>query len=94
MTTLQIRIDDDTKKLAKKILDDVGMDMSSAIKIYLKQIVIRKGLPFQVLTENGLTMQEENSILKASSDAKKGRNITKTSTLKAAKNHLNKLKSG
>ena len=38
MATIQLRIDNATKKSAKQILDKIGIDMSSAIKIYLKQI--------------------------------------------------------
>lgn len=76
MSTIQIRIDEKTKKSAKKVLDKIGMDMSSAVKVYLKQIVITQGLPFPLLTENGLTIQQEQEILKASEEAKKGINVS------------------
>ncbi|PJC37478.1 type II toxin-antitoxin system antitoxin, RelB/DinJ family [Candidatus Peregrinibacteria bacterium CG_4_9_14_0_2_um_filter_53_11] len=76
MSTIQIRIDEKTKKQAKKVLDTIGMDMSSAIKVYLKQVVITQGIPFQLLTENGLTIQQEQEILKASEEAKRGVNVS------------------
>jgi len=76
MSTLQVRIDENTKKSAKKVLDKIGMDMSSAVKVYFKQIIINQGLPFQLLTENGLTVQQEKEILKASNEAKKGINVS------------------
>lgn len=76
MTTIQVRIDEKTKKSAKKVLDSIGMDMSSAVKVYLKQIVITQSLPFPLLTENGLTIQQEREILKASEEAKKGINVS------------------
>lgn len=91
MTTIQIRIDDKTKKSAKKILDDVGVDMSSAIKVYLKQIVIQNGIPFKLVTENGLSPEEELDILQDSEEAKKGKNITKAMTPKEAIAYLKKL---
>ena len=91
MATIQLRIDNATKKSAKNILDKLGIDMTSAIKIYLKQIVINKGIPFQLLTENGLTVQQENEILKASEEAKKGIGVTKAMSPKEAIEHLNKL---
>lgn len=75
MTTLQIRIDEKTKKDAKKVFDKVGLDMSSAIKVYLNQVVITQGIPFPLLTENGMTLQEERAILKASKEAKVGINV-------------------
>jgi len=76
MSTLQVRIDGETKKSAKKVLDKIGMDMSSAVKVYFKQIVITQGIPFQLLTENGLTIQQEQEILKASEEAKRGINVS------------------
>ena len=91
MATIQLRIDNATKKSAKSILDKLGIDMTAAIKIYLKQIVINKGIPFQLLTENGLTIQQENQILKASKEAEKGINVTKTLNSKEAKEYLKNL---
>ncbi len=88
MSTIQIRIDEKTKKSAVKVLNMVGLDMSSAVKIYFRQIVLRKGIPFQILTENNLTTQEEKAILKASVEAKKGKNVTKVMSSKEALTYL------
>ncbi len=92
MSTIQIRIDEKTKKSAKKVLDQVGMDMSSAIKLYLNQIAIRRGIPFQILTENGLTLEQEREVLRASAEAKKGINVTKPMDIKEALVYLDSLK--
>lgn len=93
MPTIQIRIDEKTKKSAKKVLDKIGMDMSSAVKVYLKQIVITQGIPIQLLTENGLTIQQEQEILKASEEAKKGINVSGPfSTAKETQDYLDSLK--
>lgn len=92
MTTIQIRIDEKTKKDSKKVLRDLGIDMSSAIKIYLKQIVITRGIPLKLVTENGLTVEEEKRILKASREAVRGKNVTKTLNWKESIAHLDSLK--
>lgn len=91
MSTIQVRIDEKTKKSAKKVLDDIGLDMSSAIIVYLKQIAIYKGIPLKLMTENGLTPEEEKNILKASQEAKKGKNITKAMAIKEAIEYLKNL---
>lgn len=91
MATIQLRIDNATKKSAKNILDKLGIDMTSAIKIYLKQIVINEGIPFKLLTENGLTIQEENEIIKAAKEAEKGINVTEAMNPKEAVEYLKKL---
>lgn len=64
MTTLQIRIDEKTKARAKKILEKTGLDMSSAVKLFLQQTIIMKGLPFRPLTSNGMTFAEEKELRK------------------------------
>lgn len=76
MSTLQVRIDEKTKRLAKKVLNRIGMDMSSAVKVFFRQIVITNGLPFQPLTENGMTEKQEREILKASAETKRGVNVS------------------
>lgn len=92
MSTIQVRIDDKTKKSAQKVLNEVGLDMSSAIKVYLKRIIITKSIPFQILTENGLTEKEEREILKASKEAKAGKNVVTTRNWEETKAYLNSLK--
>lgn len=91
MSAIQIRIDEKTKKSAKKVLDELGLDMSSAVKIYLKQIIIYQGLPLRLVTKNGLTPGEEKEILKASEEAKRGKNVTKEMTIKEAIDYLKNL---
>lgn len=73
MTTIQIRTDERTKKIAQQILGKLGMDLSTAINIYLVQIIEKKGIPFEILTENGLTEAEEREILKELAAAKRSK---------------------
>jgi len=54
---IQIRIDSKTKNEAKKILDSLGMDMSSAIKIFFRQIINAKNFPCELRGENGFTLR-------------------------------------
>jgi DNA-damage-inducible protein J len=90
MTQIQIRIDEKTKKSSKKIFDELGLDMSSAIKIYLKQVIKQKGIPFMLLTKNGLTIEQENKILYSSKEAESGKNVTKKMNSKDAIEYLKK----
>ncbi len=73
MTTIQVRTEDKTKKAAQLILSKLGLDLSTAINIYLVQIIEKKGIPFDVLTENGLTPAEEDEILKELASAKRSK---------------------
>lgn len=62
-TTLQVRIDSKMKKDVSKIFESLGLDMSSGIKMYFNQVLIKNGLPFQALTENGYTQEQEAKLL-------------------------------
>ncbi len=92
MSQIQIRIDQQIKDAANKELKKLGLDMSSAVKIYLHQIIIHKGIPFPVVTENGLTPKKELQIIKASEEAKRGINLTEEMTSKEAIEYLDNLK--
>ena len=44
----QVRIDADVKRQASKIFAQLGIDMSTAMNIFLRQCVMKGGLPFNV----------------------------------------------
>ena len=47
MTTINVRIEEKTKKAASKALKSIGLDLSSGIKMFLYQVAVEKGLPFR-----------------------------------------------
>jgi len=63
-TTLNIRIDSKDKIEAQKILKKMGMDLSTGIKTFIKQVAIDKALPFQPRTANGFTPEYEAMMIK------------------------------
>lgn len=69
MTTLQIRIGQDDKSQAQKILHQMGLDMSTAVKLFLKTVIRKKGIPFLIQTENGFSPEEEQRILEEEQEA-------------------------
>jgi len=46
MTTVNVRIEEKTKAQAAETLARLGLDMSSAVKLFLYQVVNENGLPF------------------------------------------------
>ena len=50
MTTalIQGRTDEEVKSHAKAIFEDLGLDMSTAINIFLKKCIREEGIPFSV----------------------------------------------
>ena len=54
-----IKIDEKTKKEAQKLFKDLGLSLSTAINIFLKQAIREKGIPFYInsLPENSELVQ-------------------------------------
>ena len=71
----QIRIDENLKKQATELFSQLGMDMSGAMNIFLKQCVLRGGLPFSVelphYKSEVLEAMEEAKRLSKDPDAKR-----------------------
>ena len=51
-STLQIRVDNDLRNEADAFFTRAGLDISSAVRLFLRQSVIRQRLPFEIVAEN------------------------------------------
>ncbi len=91
MTTIQVRVNEKTKASATRVLHKLGMDMSGAVNAFLQQIVLRKGIPFRLLTENGFTVEEEEEINRIADEAARGINVTKAMSGEEALAYLRSL---
>ena len=69
MTTIQVRTDEKLKRQARDIVEALGLDLSTAVNMYLRQIVITEGIPFPVRTANGFTILQEQEILREETEA-------------------------
>ena len=48
MSQIAVRVDDELKKEATAIFNELGLDMSTAVKLFLKQSVLTRSIPFEV----------------------------------------------
>lgn len=74
--TIQLRIDSRTKSQAQNILKKLGTDLSSAMKLFLSQVIRTKSIPFVARTVNGYTPEFEKMILDELKSMKAGNEIT------------------
>ena len=65
-TPTQIRIDEATKKQAVELLEGLGINLSDAINMFLKQVILRGGIPFEVRYP-----EYKSEVAKAMEEAKK-----------------------
>ncbi len=70
MDTLQVQIEPKLKAEAERILDELGLDAGDAIRVFYKQVVLRKGLPFDVAIPNEATRR-------AMRDVQQGRGLNR-----------------
>lgn len=85
-TTMTIRINRQTKDAARQVLDSMGLDMSTAITLFLNQVATDNGLPFR---PSALSPIDE-ATLRAEEDVKAGR-VTEYANFEEFKNKLNSL---
>lgn len=86
---IQIRIDSKTKNEVKKILDGLGMDMSSAVKIFFHQIINTRNFPCELRDENGFTLKNADLLRESILDARENNKSFKTGSA-LIKNALDK----
>ena len=89
--TLNLRVDPNDKICAEKVLDALGISMSTAVTMFLKQIVITGGIPFDLKVQpapqsvNADLMTEEELLAKIMSginDVNAGKVVPARETLK------------
>ena len=80
---IQARIDPEVKDKAQKILRKLNISMSEAISIFLTQVSLNRGIPFEVKIPNDLT---SDTLLKS----EKGEELHKASSVEELFQELDK----
>ena len=68
--TIQARIDPEIKNKAQNIFRKLNISMSEAITLFLTQVTLKRGIPFDIKIPNDLTSdtlhksEEESQVLK------------------------------
>ena len=80
------RIEPDTKKQAEDILSSLGVSASSAINMFYKQIILKKGIPFDVTLNSNkpvdISLMSEEEL---SAELEKGYNQIAEGKVRSAK---------
>ena len=74
--TIQTRVDPVVKNNAQMILKKLNISMSEAISMYLSQITLHNGIPFEIKIPNAVTA-------KALKEAENGKNVHKVDSVEA-----------
>ena len=70
MAQVNFRIDDETKRQAEELFGQMGLTMSSAIMVFIRQSINNQGIPFKISAKNAAYHEE---LLQAKRDWENGR---------------------
>ena len=69
---MSIRLDSEVKEQAQQVFNNLGMDMTTAINIFLRQAIQYQGLPFDV------RLDENRKLLEVLTDFDQNRNMSQS----------------
>jgi DNA-damage-inducible protein J len=75
MAQVNIRIDEDLKVRADSIFDELGLNMTTAFTMFIRQTVRQGGIPFEVTTRTDHFYSAENmkALRKSIQEAEEGK---------------------
>ena len=80
--TIQTRINPELKRKAQAIFNKLNLSMSEAISLYLTQVTLHRGIPFEIKIPNELTLNTLKNI-------EKGKNLNEVSSVDELFEELN-----
>lgn len=71
--TLHIRIEPSVKQKAEKTLNDLGLSITDAINVFLNQVILNDGIPFEIKKP-----KFNKETIQTIEDTKNNKNLSKT----------------
>lgn len=75
-TTITFRTDPQIKESAKRLYESMGMDLTTALNVFLRQSIVDGGMPFRISGD-----KPENIEARRQADAHEGKVFTNTDDL-------------
>lgn len=75
LVNIQFRMDGQDKKKLAQILDDAGLDIPTAFRMFAKSIIKRRGIDFYVGEPQRFSKKGERELLKALKEAEDPKNL-------------------
>ncbi|HNX33633.1 MAG TPA: type II toxin-antitoxin system RelB/DinJ family antitoxin [Kiritimatiellia bacterium] len=64
--TLQVRLDSQLKKDAERFFSAAGLDTTTAVRVFLRQVLIRQAIPFDIIADDPFYAPANQKLLKES----------------------------
>jgi len=78
MANLQIRIDEDLRTQAQQVAQALGMDLTTAVRLFLRQMVTNQALPFQPALDPFYSRSNRAALKKSIEQAQANQVVSKT----------------
>lgn len=78
MANVQVKIDDTLRDNAQAVAASMGLDLASAVRIFLTQMVRENGLPFKPAGDPFYSERNLDALEKSIAHLNAGRTVTKT----------------
>jgi len=78
MAQVNIRMDDKLKEQADKLFDELGLNMTTAFNIFVRQSVRQGGIPFEVTTDPFYSASNKKVLRQSIREAEEGKFVRKT----------------
>lgn len=75
-TNIQVRVDPILKAEAEQLFSDIGLDMPTAIRLFLKQSVINNGIPFSLERDPFYSGSNQTHLERVAKELREGKNCT------------------
>ena len=60
---IQVRVEESLRKDAEALFKDLGLDMPSAVRLFLKQSLLQRGIPFAIVKPDDFYNEYNQQIL-------------------------------
>lgn len=77
MANVQIRVDENLKIQAQAVATSMGIDLASAVRMFLAQMVKENGLPFQPSGDPFYSTKNQAALEKSITQINTGQTVTK-----------------
>ena len=77
-TNIQVRVDSSLKTEAEQLFCDLGLDMPTAIRLFLRQSLIANGLPFALERDKFYSTNNQQVLKQSIEQMKSGKIVRKS----------------
>lgn len=74
MANVQVRVDENLRAQAQAVANSMGLDLASAVRMFLTQMVRENGLPFKPTGDPFYSTRNQTHLREVIEDLDKGRN--------------------